>query len=194
MPALLPPRPPEGPAAPAHTPSLLLRAHPEFTQRGEGGQGGRAQYLLVIHRVSASSSCKVGSINPRLTNEEPEARAGCDPPEATLCRCRLWALSADLPDSRVPTQREDTGLASRSYRGLEGLQGSPGFPDVLEAAGLGVLKAPRHLPWHGGHCWVLTAHPTMALHFQSQRPTSWPAEAWTTWRKRSQPSSTLLKR
>ena len=148
-----PTKAPGGPCCPcSHAFTLLLRAHPEFTQRGEGGQGGRAQYLLVSHRVSASSSCKVGSINPRLTNEEPEAQAGCDSPEATLCRCRLWALSADLPDSRVPTQREDTGLASRSYRGLEGLQGSPRFPDALEAAGLGVLKALRHLPWHGGHC------------------------------------------
>lgn len=36
--------------------------------------------------------------------------------------------------------------------------------------------------------------PNPALPFQSQLPMSWPAEAWTTWRKRFRPFNTLQKR
>lgn len=146
MPALPPQGPSEGAAAAPLTPRPSCP--PQISPRG-GRTGRGAQYLLVIHRIPATSSspqpCRVGTLSPHLTDGEAEAEARSDLPEATLCRGTHRALSADLPDSRVPTQSEDTSLASRSHRGRGAQRAWRGaqVQGALEAAVLGALEGFR---------------------------------------------------
>ena len=78
---------------------------------------GRPVFVGDSQSSSSPQPCRVGTLSPHLTDRETEARACHDLPEASLCRWTHWALSADLPDSRVPTEREDTSLKESQRMG-----------------------------------------------------------------------------
>lgn len=132
-------------------PSCVPRPHPE-----RGGRPGRERPAFVggvcggVVTSSSPQPCKVDTISPHFTDGEPEAQARRDSPEATHCRRTHWALSADLPDPRVPTQREDSGLASRSHRGWgvkgAGEWGDSGSKMLQLQQGWAVWRALRRLP------------------------------------------------
>lgn len=127
--------------------SLSPHAHPE-----RGGRRESPVFTAVSHRFhhfSSQQPCKAGTIHPPLTNEKSGFREVVTHPEPHAADTGS-GLGAGLPAPEFPHSWKNPAWP-HSRQGLKVAEGFR-FPDVLETAGLGGSRAPRHLPWHRGQC------------------------------------------